>query len=215
MTIEPTASSWASVRILIIAFLASCSLTSNLGTTGSTSVPVAPTEHGLWWAHASDEYANGIGSDENGEKWDTVFTHQDVEKACGHRIKVNWDWASFQGHAFSGMTKEAPGHMCVGEVLFRIGVMCAPDHELSGSARPITTVTCRFKDCTELPPSAWTRDDGILDPGFEYALTNNGTNLDVAYCEKSSTTGTFDLYAWMKNPHYPVVKKPGSVQRRE
>jgi len=200
---------------------AGCTLAAKAGlSSGSSSSPsssapidVAAVAHpGPGWAKASDDYANGIGTDGDGNTWDTASTHKDVEKACGHHIRVAWDWPSFQGHDFKRFTPEAPGRMCVGEVLFRIAVMCGDRR--SATVRPITSVTCRYKECTELPPSAWTRNDGILDPGFEYALTSNGTNLDVAFCDQSSTTGTFDLYAWIDNPHYPVVKKPGSVQRR-
>lgn len=180
----------------------------------SAATSLADLAHpGPAWARASDDYASGVGTDGDGERWDTAVTHKDVEKACGHHIRVAWDWPSFEGHDFQGVTPETPGRMCVGEVLFRIAVMCG--NQLAARVRPITTVTCRYKACTELPPSAWTRNDGILDPGYEYALTGNATNLDVAFCDKSSTTGTFDLYRWIADPHYPVVKKPGSVERRD
>jgi hypothetical protein len=199
------------VRTILLFLFAGCTFAAK-GTLGSSSSPsssppsgvTAPTSlgdithPGPAWARASDDYANGLGTEGDGERWDTAFTHKDVEKAFGHHIHVAWDWPSFEGHDFKGTTPQAPGRMCVGEVLFRIAVMCG--NEQSASVRPINTVTCRYKACTELPPLAWTRNDGILDPGYEYALTSNGTNLDVTFCDKSSTTGTFDLYVWIANP---------------
>jgi len=195
--------------------LGSSSSSSSASPSGVTApvLDVGNSHPGPAWAKASDDYANGLGTDGDGEQWDTAVTHKNIEKACGHHIHVAWDWPSFQDHDFKGKTLQSPGRMCVGEVLFRIAVMCG--NERSASVRPINTVTCRYKACTELPPSAWTRNDGILDPGYEYALTSNGTNLDVSFCDQSSTTGTFDLYRWIADPHYPVVKKPGSVQRRD
>jgi hypothetical protein len=159
------------------------------------------------WAKASSDRANGIDAPE------IAVAHKDIEKACGHPVRVEWDWPSFAGHPFDGYSPGAVGAMCVGEVLFRIGVMCGD--EKTASVRKINSVTCRYKECTELPPAAWDRNDGILDPGFEYALDQDGTNLAVSFCDKSSTVGSYDLYRWIKNPHYPVVKKPGSVQRKD
>jgi hypothetical protein len=162
------------------------------------------------WQQSSEAFANGVGEDAGA----IADLHRELAKVCGHDVQVKWDWASFDGHTFD-MAPTGVGRMCTDDTLNTIRYYCASAEraQYRKTAVAITSVTCRYKACTELPPSSWTRDDGVLDPGYEYAYTNNGTNLDKSFCEKTSFAGTWDLDRWFKAPHYPKVRKPGSATR--
>ena len=66
---------------------------------------------------------------------------------------------------------------------------CATPTNTSGSQASWRR-SARYKACGDVPRSL--PDERRAGPGFGYALTAQGTNIDVTFCEKSAISRSYD-----------------------
>jgi hypothetical protein len=135
------------------------------------------------WHKQSEDKANGRGDMQYTADQQIKSTHDDLVKCLGHDINVVFNWKNFNIDDWKGA--DTAGY-CIGDDLRTIVDMCNDEQYHKGfkpKLAKIKTFTCHYKACEQLPREI----KGSKNPGVEYKISADKSNIDHSFCIKSAT----------------------------
>src|SRR3954447_25108113 len=116
--------------------------------------------------------------------------HKDVTASCGHDIAVKFDWATYQQADFAPKAAVHPSPAsCAVDILKGLWLGC-DDKASKPAASKVQSLTCHFKPCKDVRTTvavdsgSTPTDEGLAE--WKYALSPDGTQIDVYGCASSS-----------------------------